>query len=206
MISNVFIFILLFGVSLSLLGQGSESNFVQPYPIQDVMLNPPDPECVFTFDGVDEFSGQKRRDIQPQIFFTYTPEKFRKHFKPKNYITCRGNLTKISGGFVFLNLEFEIYSTDAYRAFGGLPIYSQLNIKLLNGDNIRLLNKKADNGEYDSTKKVYRVKGQYSINRKQEKLLKKSELDKVRIVWGTGYEDYEIYELDFFINQFRCLE
>lgn len=172
----------------------------------DLLLNPPPPECVYAFEGIDKFSGHKRTDLASQSFFTFTPENIREHLDGKEYISCRGNLTKISGGFVFLNLEFEIYSANAIQAFGSMPIYSQLSIKLLNGNQVRLLNKKEDFGEYNSTKKAYYFKAQYAISRKQEKALKKSELDKIRIVWGTGYEDYEIYELDFFINQFRCLE
>ena len=33
----------------------------------------------------------------------------------------------------------------------------------------------------------------------------KSELDKMRVVWRTGYEDYQIYHVDFLINQINCL-
>jgi hypothetical protein len=190
----------------SLIQEERPKKIAQYNSTTDLLLNPPPPECVYAFEGIDKFSGHKRTDLASQSFFTFTPENFREHLDGKEYISCRGNLTKISGGFVFLNLEFEIYSANAIQAFGSMPIYSQLSIKLLNGNQVRLLNKKEDFGEYNSTKKAYYFKTQYAISRKQEKALKKSELDKIRIVWGTGYEDYEIYELDFFINQFRCLE
>lgn len=189
-------------VSNSLLGQ----IFAQSHPTPDIMLNSPDIECVYAFDGIDNFSGQKRTDLHPQILFTFTPKILRKSLEQNEYIICKGNLTKIEMGLIFLNLEFEIHSKDAREHFGGLPIYSPLNIRLINGENIRLLNKKEDLGKYNSIKEIYNFSGQYSLNKKQINALKKSELDKIRVVWKTGYEDYEIYELDFFFNQIRCIE
>ena len=61
-------------------------------------------------------------------------------------------------------------------------------------------------GTLNPLKKSVVYKPQYLIGSNQAKELSKGEVDRIRLVWSSGYEDYEIYELDFFINQFRCLE
>jgi hypothetical protein len=33
-----------------------------------------------------------------------------------------------------------------------------------------------------------------------------SEMDVVRVAWSAGYEDYEIYDVDFMQNLFKCLD
>lgn len=172
----------------------SEEGFSQPKNI-----------CEYEYEGTDEFTGQKRRDVSSKIFFTHTPENIRKYLNGKEYLTCWGNLTKISGGYKFLNLRFEVFENNAQKSFGHLPVNSLLSIRFLNGETIRLLNKRDFKPQFDSNKDIWIFKGQYSVDAKQEKKLAKCEIDKVRIVWETGYEDYEIYEIDFFKNQLDCL-
>jgi len=46
----------------------------------------------------------------------------------------------------------------------------------------------------------------YPLNKSQIKRLRDAEIDKVRMIWATGYEDYEVYQVDFFRDLFRCLE
>jgi len=174
-------------------------------PQKDVLWNPPAPKCKFIYEGKDELTGQTRRDVEPQIFFTYTREELRRFLKNREYLTCYGNLTGITGGYRFLNLEFQIAAPNARVAFGSLPQNSLLEISLLNGETVRLLNKKADNGYYDNARQVYVYRGQYPISARQEKLLEEGEVDRVRVVWSEGFDDYEVYEVDFFRQQFACL-
>ena len=48
--------------------------------------------------------------------------------------------------------------------------------------------------------------GQYGIGKKELNKLKKISVDKMRVIWSTGYEDYEVIHVDFFKNQLSCLE
>ncbi|MEM8909240.1 MAG: hypothetical protein AAGD05_15445, partial [Bacteroidota bacterium] len=90
--------------------------------------------------------------------------------------------------------------------FGVLEKGSILSVKLLNGDAVKLFNTKTSTGTVSKLNKTTVYRGQYLISSDQQKQLKKSEVDKVRIVWSTGYEDYDVYELDFFLDQFNCLD
>ncbi|MEM6966806.1 MAG: hypothetical protein AAF573_18725 [Bacteroidota bacterium] len=173
---------------------------------EDVMYQPPTPDCQLEFDGIDEFIGKKRKDVARDLFFTHTEEDMRRYMKEEEYIICEGNLTQISGGTLLLNLFFSIKTNDAQRAFGQLNKGSVILIKLINGTKITLANNQSDAGVYNNLTRRHNYTAQYIINAGQEKQLKTSEVDKVRVIWETGYEDYEVYNLDFFKHQMRCLK
>ena len=175
-------------------------------PKNDVMLNPPPKDCKLVFDGIDEFAGHRRKDVAKQLFFIYTPERFKPYFKGRNYITCNGFLSKISDAGTILNLEFIILTEQAVREFGVLEMGSQLTLKGINGDQVVLTNKKSATGMANSLDKTTTYKAQYQISSGDIKALQKLEVDKIRVIWGTGYEDYEVYEVDFLIDQFECLK
>ena len=169
------------------------------------MYNPPIPDCNLVFDEVDQFTGKKRKDVQRDVLFSYTDDEMRRYMKEEDYIVCEGNLTQIEGGFLFLNLFFEINTNDAKRSFGELAKGSTVTVKLIDGSKVILANNQADFGVFNSLDRKHVYTGQYRINAGQEKKLKNGEVDFVRVIWETGYEDYEVYNLDFFKNQFRCL-
>ncbi len=181
---------------------------LKPYhKSEDVRYNPPTMDnCEFTFNGVDEFSGKKRRELAPQQFFTYTSDQLRPYFKDREYITCMANLTALSGGLKYLTLEFTISSPNAQREFGLLEKGSPISLKFLDGTTLKLINTKTDMGTLDPVAKTVTYRGQFSINSGAEKFLKKNEIDLVRVVWSQGYEDYEIYYMDFIADQFRCFD
>lgn len=174
-------------------------------PAQDSRMSPPAYPCVFTHNEVDKFTGKLRRDLEPVLLFTHTPADLRPFLRDREYITCRGYLADLSDGLLFLSLEFSIASNNAPAAFGGIPNGSIMSILPMKGETIRLFNSKTDAGFFDSGKGVYVYRAQYQISGLQEKVLQSIELDKIRVIWATGYEDYEVFDLDFFRNQINCL-
>ncbi len=175
---------------------------------EDLIEYPPTPPCELAYDGVDEFTGKRRWEMPKQIFFTHTSDRLKPFFKEKNHITVEGFISGASGngGIYYLNLNIIILSEMAQREFGVLEKGSILTLKLINGSNVKLFNTKTSTGTLDKVEKRVAYRAQYMINSDNLKSLRKSEIDKARIVWGTGYEDYEVYNLDFFIDQLNCLE
>ena len=182
-----------------------EKTYATYDPRKDTNLNPPSSPCVFTHNEVDRFTGKLRRDVKPVLLFTHTPKDLRPFLQGREYITCWGHLADLSDGLLFLSLEFVITSNNAPVAFGGIPNGSILSIKTIDGDPVRLINTKNDRGHYDSLNEVYVYRSQYQISGAQERFLESAELDQFRVIWSTGYEDYEVFELDFFRDQINCL-
>ncbi len=142
--------------------------------------------------------------VESQLLFTYTDEDLRPYFRQQELVTCYASLMQIENN-LYLSLEFQIASPDARRNFGILENNSMLRLKSIDGTFINLFNSSADQGKIDPYTGNTIYTGNYLIDRESEKALSKNELDKLRVVWSTGFEDYDIVNLDFLINQFSCL-
>ncbi|NET34733.1 MAG: hypothetical protein F6K19_22355 [Cyanothece sp. SIO1E1] len=172
---------------------------------RDLLLYPPTPSCQMAFQGKDEKTGQWRRDVKKELLFTHTDDRLRPFLKDKEYLKCEGNFTSV-GGYRFLALQFTFAYPNAREAYGFIEKGSYLTIKLLNGDFINLKAGKMDRGSYDLTTDLLTYQVHYPIDRSQMGLLKHSEVDTIRVFWSSGFEEYEVFQLDFFINQLSCLE
>jgi hypothetical protein len=80
-----------------------------------------------------------------------------------------------------------------------------LRVKLINGAFVNLFNARKDLGRIDAYTGNTVYSANYLIDKETEKTLSTRELDKLRVVWSTGFEDYDVVDLDFLINQFACL-
>ncbi len=185
---------------------GEKLVFASFNPKDDVMMYPPEKKCNLAFDGVDDFSGKKRREVAKEILFSHTSEDMRPFFKDQDYMTCRAYLSSLSGGITYLSLEITIASESAQRDYGMIEKGSILNIKLMDESNAKLFNNKTDVGVLDELNNTVTYSAQYVINSGEEKVLRRNEIDKIRVIWSSGYEDYEVYNVDFFTNQFNCLK
>ena len=163
------------------------------------------PACNIVFEGKDSFSGKKRTDLGKSPFFAFTSEKVRTYFEEGDMIECDAYLSAVAGGYKFICIEVTVASETAQRSYGSIEKQGQLSIKLVDGTTVNLYNNKTDYGFLDPLKKEVLYKAQYLIPNEHVKTLSKVDIDMVRLVWSTGYEDYTIYETDFLINQLACL-
>jgi hypothetical protein len=161
-------------------------------------------ECRFLMDTIDAATGKKRLEMQPSLIFTHTDPDLRPYFKDKELITCYGRFSRIDA-YVYLTIEFQIASSHSQSNFGSLESGSLLRLKLLNGEYVSLYNMKADKGRIDAYSGYTIFAGQYALGKNEIRLLQESGLDKVRILWSTGYEDYDVYRVNFFIDHLGCL-
>ncbi len=165
----------------------------------------PAPGCKLAFEGMDPDMKQYRRDVQKQTLFVFTDERLRLFLKDKEYLRCEGYATSI-GGFRFISLQFTFAYPNAREAYGFIEKGSILTIKLLDGSFVNLRSGKMDKGSYDTIANVLTYSVHYPIDRTQMSLLRNSEVDSILVFWSSGYEEYEVFEIDFFINQLACLE
>ena len=144
--------------------------------------------------------------MQQQVLFTYTDERLRPYLKDKEYLRCEGFLTSIGGGFRYLTLVFTFAYPNAREAYGFIEKGSVLTIKMLNGNFVNLFSGKMDRGSYNTKTQLLTYRVHYPIDRGQLGLLEKDEVDAFRVFWSSGYEEYEVFQLDFFQSQLDCLE
>jgi hypothetical protein len=164
-----------------------------------------EPVCDFTMKEKDEFTNKLKVGLAPRFFFSYTQEELKKFMRGKNYVTCTGALSEVVGMTTF-NVKFEIESPSAQKEYGEINSGTQMLVKLLNGKTVTLTCQESDKGTVDEVngRTIYRT--YFGLDKGDISDLKKSEVVRVRMLWSTGYEDYEVNELDFFIHQLKCLE
>ena len=173
---------------------------------ENLLINPPDETCKIVFVGKDERTGGRRRDVKKSFLFSYTDDRLRPYLKNKEYLRCEGFLTSLDGGYRYLTLEFTFAYPNAREAYGFIEEGSILTLRLLNGNFVNLFSGEMERGSYNTKTEELTYSVYYPIDNSQLKLLKNGELDAIRVFWSTGFEEYEVYQLDFFINQLHCLE
>lgn len=172
----------------------------------NLLLNPPRERCEIVFEGKDERTGRKRRDVKQSFLFSYTDDRLRPFLKNKDYLRCEGFLSSVDGGYRFLALNFTFAYPNAREAYGFIEKGSILTLKLLNGNYVNLFSGKMERGSYDTKTEALTYSVYYPIDNSQLKLLTAGELDAIRVFWSTGFEEYEVFQLDFFMNQLNCLD
>lgn len=178
----------------------------KPYdPAQDVMLNPPTPPCALAQQQRDEFSGEVYREMQREEIFRHAPAVLKNYLNGKPQVTCDAAISSTSGGVVMLHLWFNVNDPNPRKSFGTLGKDAIALLRFLDGTSVPVTNMHADEGTPDPEGGPWMYHGQYNVDKALLKKLQKTPLDKIRIAWSTGYEDYDLYNIDVFIRQLKCL-
>ena len=177
----------------------SETTRAAPTPKKKISLN-----CDLQTDIVDEFTGKEKKATKGRTFFSYTPEAAKKYMRADDYLTCTGYLSRV-GALKALHLTFTIDSQYGQQEYGEIPDGSNFMVKMIDDTTVDLFIDKGDKGRIDriNNRTIYNVF--CIIEPGMEKKLKSGEVSKVRMVWAVGFEDYEVYNLDFFKEQFPCV-
>ncbi len=183
----------------------SKKEILKYDPKLDVMLNPSARPCQFLFQGKDEFSGTFRKDLKREEWFSFTNDFMKSVLAGKPHITCDAQISA-TGTMVLLNLHFTILEQNARKTFGGFNKGSQAILKLIDGTAFTLSNLRQDGGETDDSGKVTTFFAQFALDKTLMKKLKQIEVDKIRVAWNRGFEDYEIYNVDLLQRQLKCLD
>ena len=167
-------------------------------------MSTPTPDCNIAYEGKDEFTGKMKRETMPTRFFTHTDDIMRKALMDKDFITCDITGTKVeSSRYTYLSMTFTILSKDIQRSLGFLDRGTPIIFVLVDGSKITLLANKTDIGVVDIDKGTTTYRAQLTTDSITD--ITGSEIDYVRVNWSSGYEDYEIFDVDVLKNLFNCL-
>jgi hypothetical protein len=160
--------------------------------------------CNLITDEVDEFTGKEKKIGKPLTLFSFTPEAARKYMRSDDYLTCTANFSRI-GSFKTLNLTIVVDSQFGQSEYGTIEDGSSLIIKMIDGSTVELVCDKGDVGRVDKihNQTIYNVF--YIVESSFERQLNGGEASRVRLVWSVGFEDYELYDVDFFTHHIKCI-
>lgn len=184
------------------IGNNNNKSFLQ---FDRTLHHPPEISCIATFNGNDEYTHKKRIDLKKETLFTYTDPQVASYFKGRQYIIGEAFLSEYVGDLRYLILRITINSKTARAEYGYLKSGALLAVKLLDGETVSLYSSSSDVGIIDDANNQTNFKVSFPLSKENQKLLQKSLIDKIRITWSTGYEEYAVYNVDFFQNQISCL-
>lgn len=160
--------------------------------------------CRLAFDGPDENDRQHLRITQPELFFTHTDESLRPYLEGKEYLTATAYVHG-KAGYRYLTLRIVFANPNAIQTYGYLPKGSILSVHLLDGNYLNLRSGDDANGSWDDVRKELSYTVTYPIDRSMISSLRQSELDYVQLFWSSGFEEYEIYQVDVLRRLFECI-
>ena len=175
----------------------------KPFKMPFIVI--PDQDCSYSMNEVDIFTKKKKVAVKNQFFFGYTHPKLEEFMRGEDYLTCYGFVQEVAS-IKTLNLKYIIDSPTAQDDYGSILEGSRILINLLDGSTVTLVSADNDGGKVDRTKKQTIYSTYFILDKKSLKKFRKSEISQVRMVWSKGFEDYEVYEVDFLINQLNCLD
>jgi hypothetical protein len=137
--------------------------------------------------------------------FAFTPPKLKNYFKNKQYMIANAGLN-ISGKETYLEIDLTHFSKDAIKSYGYIPEANLITIQFVSGKLIRLKAAEDAIGKLETYTANTIFKLKIRLDKETKDLLSKIPIDKIGIMWSSGFETYEIYQVDFLIRQFKCVK
>jgi hypothetical protein len=162
--------------------------------------------CSILFKGRDEKTKKKLIILNKEEIFTYTPEKMMNYFKLDNYLTTSIGLESLDDN-LFLNVELRFNSKDIQKSYGSINKNDFMRIDFITGNQLFLNAVEVEDPFIESYtgNTIYRAK--YAVmNKENENYLRKFYVDKIGILWTSGYETYPVYKVDFLKEKMNCLD
>lgn len=161
--------------------------------------------CEIITDGIDLQTKTYRIELGPSMLFNYTPPEVKNDLQEDNLMKCQAQIVKIEDK-TSLHLNLRINSLKAQDIYGSIDKANVMKITLIDGKEIKLNCYAGSTGVQTQNKKAFIYPVGYELSNRDIKQLSKKEIDKIGIQWSSGYEEYLIYEIDFFMNQLACLD
>lgn len=166
--------------------------------------NLPEIPCQLAFEGTDEQSGQYVRFSQAELLFTHTDETLRPYLEGKEYLSVHASVLS-QGGYRYLKLRLSFANPNAIQTYGYLDKGSLLSLHLLDGNFLHLRSAAVSNGIWDEQRRELYYEVSYPIDRSMISTLRQSDLNYLQLFWSSGFEEYDIYQVDVLQRLLNCL-
>jgi hypothetical protein len=171
----------------------------------DVMITPPAIPCNFEENSRDELSGAPYRRTAPVEWFRHAPAPLKGFLQGRPNVRCEAALSAI-GPRATLLLTFTVVDPNPRKSFGKLPKDAPATLWFMDGTSFELYNIINDEGIINYEDQSYIFRGSYPVSEAVWKKIRRSDLDRVRITWGSGYEEYDIQYVHLLRQLSRCFE
>lgn len=137
--------------------------------------------------------------------FDYTPERLKSHLKQDNLLQSLVRIKRLNQNY-YLDLQVILHSKDAAKSYGHVSEGSLIRFEYVNGIRLNFKVEETALGRIEEySGKVYYVFS-FALDKEMIKQLESLPLDYVGIMWTTGYEKYDVFEVDCLMRQFQCFQ
>lgn len=166
-----------------------------------------DSTCNYQVNEVDEFTGKSNLVTTIGMYIEHTDSILLKYYKNKNhsYFELETYCAKIDNLRV-LYLSIRIDSENAYKYFGSISTDAKCIFKFEDGETLTLNFAKYDLGDTNYSGGYTTYNPYLILSDKDFLFLRTKKVDKLRIYWSEGYEDYEIDFPLILIKQMNCIK
>ena len=162
-------------------------------------------ECEIVFDGYDDILGSDKKQVKSAFFFGHSQKKMKSYFKNDDFIKCDAHVSKV-GRKYYITLDFRVKSKDAKKTYGMLRANETMRFEMVNGSKVYCKSMIQNRGTIEPYTGNTLYTGIFEIEKDDLGILKNNYLDNIGVIWSSGYEQYNIFNVDFLKNQIQCLE
>ncbi len=160
--------------------------------------------CRIVYNDYDETLSAQRKETASLHWFALTHPMMRPVLKEKDYLTAKAAVLSI-GKEHFLSINISIGSKDADKAYGYVEKGSEMRVSFINGRNILLKSSNRADGKVMTLQNQVNYNIVYKLKKDEIKSLLGKEVDKIGIMWSSGFEEYEVFQVDLLMNHLNCL-
>ncbi len=136
--------------------------------------------------------------------FDLTEDRLSAYFREDEFLSCYSRFIRSKSDY-FLELKFVINSPKASHIFGVVDPQNPSRLDFMNGEFAYLNVFAVSEPTIDAIKgqTIYHI--QYILDKEDIGRIRKNSLDFITLLWSTGAERYEIYNIELLKNQFACI-
>lgn len=173
-------------------------------PDAGLMKTHPERKCDFILKSNEVDSDNPKIKTTPEQLTFYLPQEMRVHRRGRPMITIYASVEFSERG-KFLVMDIELKIPSARVSMGGMRKDSPVRIQLLDGQIINLRNLTEDTGTFNQPDNKVSYTAVMPLSEKNVAQLRSGEADLLRLVWDSGYADYEIYDINLLRDHLDCI-
>ncbi len=138
--------------------------------------------------------------------FRFTPKEMVPYLHGGALVESSVQLIKDHGEYRMI-LQMTVHATRADKYFGGIADDNDIRMILINGSSVypKLIDVYAPI-DYKDRKDKHIYRASYKLSKRDVKALQKWELDGLGLFWKKGFEEYDIRNVDFFVDRLACIK
>lgn len=158
--------------------------------------------CLVHYKGQTK-SGELHVELVDSPLFSHTPDELKPHIDEREFLLASVGLSAIADKTLII-LKCNFVTQAFYQSYQAIEEASPVQLNFNKGHKtlIEVLDTKVsvnDDGDVE-----YIVVGE--LEKDDQKMIKKCELKSIGLLWQSGFEDYEIYNIDLIKEQLSCLK